>query len=199
MLKAKYSHDRRVAPRHLRCLIAFASLSVGPGAIACSCLESDLPHAAQVKVAFEEAYFVATVEIVSTAQLTIAKEESGRRWSWEDREYHDLVEVRSEEVLVAEFNVLEPWKGDSQTRSVATASAWQGCGLAFQPGQKLLLYTTGPDEEGRLRSDSCSRTTLLEDAASDIEVLKSIKPAAAPLSVPTSSLSLGLLCLPLSP
>lgn len=77
------------------------------------------------------------------------------------------------------FEVQTAWKGVDQTQVlIVTDGVGGGCGIAFQPGDDYLVYASyweGSD----LASNICTRTTLLANAAEDMQVLGA---GAAPTS-----------------
>jgi hypothetical protein len=154
----------------------FGFIGLPFGALACSCAVDRLPLTKQVEAAVGGSDVVAEVQIISTSIIVVRREVSGQRWNWDDRRYHDYVEVVSEPKLVARLNVVRYWKGgDHGLVAVSTAVEWQACGLGFEAGQHLLLYArTAPGGE-TMESDSCTRTKLVEKARREIQLLDRLR------------------------
>ena len=165
-------------------LLVLALVNATP-AIACSCVEYKGSIKKQVKSALQRADFVAEIEVTSAAEITESRVVSGKRWSWDDRQYHDYTENQSKTRLQAEIKVLRQWKGSFVTSSVSTSIGMPACGLPFQQGQRVLLYAYIDEDTGRLVSDSCTRTNLIDDAAEDVKILSRLIP---PLEPPNKSL-----------
>jgi hypothetical protein len=161
-------------------LLVLALVNVAP-AIACSCVEFKGSIQKQVKNALHRADFVAEIEVTSAAEIAESRVVSGKRWSWDDRKYHDYTENRSETRLQAEIKVIRQWKGAFATSSVSTSIGMPACGLPFQQGQRVLLYAYIDEDTGRLVSDSCTRTNLTENAEEDLNILnRPTKPKELP-------------------
>ena len=71
----------------------------------------------------------------------------------------------------AVFKVKRVWKGvEQETVSVFTSSISSACGYGFKKGITYLVYAYG-NEEGKLSTSICSRTTRFEDWHEDFEEL----------------------------
>jgi hypothetical protein len=69
------------------------------------------------------------------------------------------------------LQVLESWKGVTMSEVVLYTGIGRGdCGFAFSAGARYLVFG-GWDRNGDLGTGICTRTKLLEDAASDLSEL----------------------------
>ena len=76
----------------------------------------------------------------------------------------------------AVFKVGRVWKGvDEKTVSVFTSSMSSACGYGFKKGSTYLVYAYA-NEEGKLSTSICSRTSRFTDWHEDMEELGPEKP-----------------------
>ena len=69
------------------------------------------------------------------------------------------------------FEVDQQWKGDeAETIVIQTATSSATCGYPFEVNQTYLVYANQP-QGSKLRTDHCSRTTLLNQATDDLSEL----------------------------
>jgi hypothetical protein len=59
--------------------------------------------------------------------------------------------------------------------AVSTATECQACGLSFEKGQHLLLYAQTSEDGETMKSDSCTRTKLIEKARREVRVLDRLR------------------------
>jgi hypothetical protein len=93
------------------------------------------------------------------------------------------VEVSKTEKHVT-LEVLRVWKGElGGTVAITTPRYGPACGVAFstEGDAKYLIYSHMQDEEeGKLATNSCTRTRPLSEAEEDLQVLGEGKPRIAP-------------------
>lgn len=88
----------------------------------------------------------------------------------------EVVEVIDVEGNVeVKLKVLQSWKGvQSESVSVFTTSICCICGYSFERGETYLIYTYSGNR-GELRTNMCTRTQKIADAAIDLRVLGKTK------------------------
>jgi uncharacterized glyoxalase superfamily protein PhnB len=155
-------------------LIGLATLALGAAdAWACRCsLENTTTSPALVKTAFENATFVAEVEIVSTATVTETRRVSGQRLSEIDGKQHEETELYPLQVYVSQLNILKLWKGAATVNAVESGYHGNTCGnMQFRAGEKWLLYANRTEVADRVSTWHCMRTRPLGDAGEDIDII----------------------------
>jgi hypothetical protein len=97
--------------------------------------------------------------------------------------------------IMVTFELQEVWKGpEGPQLTLVTASNSAACGYAFTQGESYLVYA---DVQGnQLRTNLCTRTTLLALANSDLEALGPGTPVAADQSG-ASSVTMDIPWLPI--
>ena len=76
----------------------------------------------------------------------------------------------SADSLAVQIEVKDAWKGIDQKQVVVyTARDSASCGFEFEVNQEYLIYAS--ESEGKLQTTICSRTTLLNMAAEDMDAL----------------------------
>jgi hypothetical protein len=149
---------------------------------ACRCgIESTLTNPALVKTAFENADFVAEVEIVSTATVTETRRMNGQRLSEIDGKQHEETELYPLRVYVSQLNILKLWKGAATVNAVESGYHGNTCGnMQFHVGEKWLLYANKTDVADRVGTWHCMRTRPLGEAGEDLDLVQALlsaKPA----------------------
>ena len=92
---------------------------------------------------------------------------------WADPDPDPAADPFAARVIVG-FRVETSLKGgDDAAAGIDIATHHQGsaCGYMFQIGRSYLVYASDRDEDGRLSTNSCTRTRPVENAAFDIEIL----------------------------
>ena len=82
-------------------------------------------------------------------------------------------ELSPSDRTTVQFEVASVWKGDVQpVMSITTPPTGGSCGVAFAKGQDYLVYAhDSPHGDGGHAATICSRTSLLGEAAGDIQAL----------------------------
>jgi len=146
----------------------------------CSCNEEQSPVEQQVRSAFQAADYIALVEISSTTTVVVTREESWVGVNPETGQYEDTIRLVDKPLLLAQFNPLRVWKGVRSATILETAVDPQSCGLSLESGSLYLVYAYGPDDEGRIETNRCTRTALAAESSRDIGVLDALlEPAPA--------------------
>lgn len=83
-----------------------------------------------------------------------------------------IKEIGANQIKV-KFRVKEAWKGKfSRQTIIKTVQDSAACGYKFEVGKKYLVFAAG--EENNLRTDICTRTSLLKPNK-DVSILNKIK------------------------
>ncbi len=78
------------------------------------------------------------------------------------------------------FAISKQWKGiKGKTASIATASNSAACGINFDEDRDYLVYAYQTEGDDQLRTNLCTRTARLSDAAADLTELGAPLKAAA--------------------
>ncbi len=91
-----------------------------------------------------------------------------------------------ERLLIAGFTVLRIFKGDKSVTQLQTPADSASCGVVLKPGSRYLIYAYGPEDNGRISTNLCMRTALVEQATQDIEVLDAATRPVSVASQPTA-------------
>lgn len=71
-----------------------------------------------------------------------------------------------------QFSVSKKWKGiEGNTALVVSASDSAACGINFEPNRDYLVYAYKMKGDDQLRTNLCTRTARLSDAAADVAAL----------------------------
>ena len=71
-----------------------------------------------------------------------------------------------------QFKVSKKWKGiDGDTASIVSASSSAACGINFDSDRDYLIYAFKTEGDPQLRTNLCTRTKRLTDAAADLAEL----------------------------
>jgi hypothetical protein len=153
-------------------LIGILAAAIPSSAVPCSCVTDDRTLNAAVELAFRRSDVVAEVAVISVADTMEFEPESGIRWNQDTRSYVPYSRMVADAKRVAKVRVIRSWKGPrSGIHTVETAAEWEACGLGVATGQRLLLYAYLDRASSTLSTNSCSRSQMILDGATDIEVL----------------------------
>jgi hypothetical protein len=145
---------------------------------ACRCSMEGVTSPELVKEAFDNAAFVAEVEIVSSDVVTETRRVNGERLKELDGKDHAESELYPLQIYIAQLKILKLWKGAATVKSLESGYIGNTCGnIRFHAGDKLLLYANETDEADRVSTWHCMRTRPLGEAKEDLEVLGTLKPA----------------------
>jgi hypothetical protein len=131
-------------------LLANGTCSMGR-ALACSCGQSPPPKGA---LASSSSVFVGkTIAIRDSVEKSLFGQGYGYR-------------------LLATVRVGRTWKGVSADTVLLVLTGHGGgdCGYPFERGQEYLIYADGP-RAGFFRTNICTRTTMLQNASTDLKEL----------------------------
>jgi tetratricopeptide (TPR) repeat protein len=155
-----------VRPLSLVCLCVWSQFS-----IACSCPQDPAPLEQKVINAFQGADYAALLKITSTETMTRTREEPVAIWNSRTQQSEESTKVVRERLLIAKFTMLRMFKGDRSVTELETPAQSASCGVALKPGSQYLVYGYGPEDSGRISTNLCTRTALVEESVQDIEIL----------------------------
>lgn len=166
-------HRRKVLSRTVSMLLAslFLLFIADSGALACSC---SMPPPAEVEFKRSSAVFVGEVESVDRQHLrqvglivTFAVSQVLDFFGIEStpEDYGALVRVK--------FKVIELFKGPERREIEVRTGLDEGdCGIAFERGQRVLVYAS--DFDGNLQTGMCSRGGAVELLQDEVDLLRDL-------------------------
>lgn len=152
-----------------------ALLFQGADASACLCEVNESPSQQQIRNALYESDYVALVEVISTTTIVVTSEENVAVMNPTTGQSEETLQTFDTRMLVARISPLRIWKGNSAVTTVETTVEARQCGLNLEIGAQYLVYASVLDDDWRVGTNRCTRTTGREDSSADVAVLDAIE------------------------